>query len=310
MADSRNPSKVTAKRPSENELTVPLVFLTSTGAGWEDVGLTVEAFHEPTTLKGWIDPVIPETSLMLLTQGTMLIEQALANSTQQRWTYQRGDIFLKPGGSITRELHWSTLSPEPMQTLHIHLSQHLLTSMTEALTDRDTSGLSLVRQAGFQDGLVTQIGLSLLAELTCLSAGSKLYAQSAAQMLAVHLLRHYASEKIDIKTPQGRLSGQQVNLIAEFVWANIDQALSLDELAQQVGFSPYHFARVFRESTGHSPHQFVLRQRIEYAKRLVKKRDIPLTQVALDSGFANQSHLTQMFKRFLGITPKSYRDMA
>jgi AraC family transcriptional regulator len=83
--------------------------------------------------------------------------------------------------------------------------------------------------------------------------------------------------------------------------------LSLESLAQQTGFSPYHFARLFRQTTGESPHHFVLRQRIERAQCLLKQRDLPLAVVALESGFANQSHFTQVFKRHLGLTPRAYR---
>jgi AraC family transcriptional regulator len=78
-------------------------------------------------------------------------------------------------------------------------------------------------------------------------------------------------------------------------------------LAQQTGFSPYHFARLFRQTTGESPHQFVLRLRIERAQQLLEKMDVPLSHIALESGFTDQSHLTQAFKRHLGQTPHAYR---
>jgi len=83
--------------------------------------------------------------------------------------------------------------------------------------------------------------------------------------------------------------------------------LSLEMLAQQVGFSPYHFARLFRQTTGESPHQFVLRQRLVEATRLLKETDLPLAHVASEVGIPNQSHFTQAFKRRLGITPLVYR---
>jgi len=78
-------------------------------------------------------------------------------------------------------------------------------------------------------------------------------------------------------------------------------------LARQIGFSPYHFARLFRQTTGESPHQFVLRQRIERAQRLLAEGGMPLAHVAVESGFADQSHLTRAFKRQLGLTPRAYR---
>ncbi|MBA2679458.1 MAG: helix-turn-helix transcriptional regulator, partial [Ktedonobacteraceae bacterium] len=81
----------------------------------------------------------------------------------------------------------------------------------------------------------------------------------------------------------------------------------LEALAQQADFSPYHFARLFRRTTGESPHQFVLRQRVEAAQRLLKETRAPLASIALECGFANQSHLTRIFKRHLSLTPRAYR---
>ena len=89
--------------------------------------------------------------------------------------------------------------------------------------------------------------------------------------------------------------------------AHLNQDLSLSALAQQIGFSPYHFARLFRQTIGESPHQFVLSQRIEHAQSLLKETGQPLAQIALTCGFANQSHLTQAFRRTLGLTPAEYR---
>jgi AraC family transcriptional regulator len=95
--------------------------------------------------------------------------------------------------------------------------------------------------------------------------------------------------------------------VTDFILAHLSQGLSLELLAQQTGLSPYHFARLFRRTTGQSPHQFVLHRRVELAQQLLRETDAPLAYVAQQSGFASQSHLTQVFKRHLGLTPRTYR---
>jgi AraC family transcriptional regulator len=155
---------------------------------------------------------------------------------------------------------------------------------------------------------LAQIGLALWRELEQPTTTGKLYAQTAAQMLAVHLLRYYTTPVHQIKDPAQGLTQHQISQVTDFVLAHINQDLSLSALAQQIGFSPYHFARLFRRATGESPHQFVLSQRIERAKQLLREADLPLAHIALVSGFANQSHLTQAFKRYLGLTPADYRE--
>jgi AraC family transcriptional regulator len=208
---------------------------------------------------------------------------------------------------LASEVRWWNLTNAPTQTFHLSLSRELFARTAEEVVDRDPDRLSLVGRAGFQDPLLMQIGFTLWRELEEHSPAGKLYAQTAAQMLAVHLLRHYTSVGEHIKEPAQGLSQQQMRRLTDFVQAHLGQDLSLEALAQQTGFSPYYFARLFRQTTGASPHQFVMQQRIERAQHLLKKTDTPLAQVALESGFANQSHLSHAFKRYLGLTPRAYR---
>lgn len=284
-------------------LTAPLLFLSSESMGWED--LTVDAFHEPTELEGWIEPVAAENNLILMTHGTMLIE-VKGGKTQH---IRQGDFFLTPAGAASREVRWKNLSTEPMQTLHMRLSHCLLTRTAQQIAERDS--VQLIGRTGFPDPLMKQIGMALLRELEQPTQASSLYAQSAAQMLAVHLIHQYSSKSLRIEeTPLQGLTPRQLRRVTDFVLAHLNHDLSLPQLAEQAGFSPYHFARLFRLSTGESPHQFVLRQRIEYAKRLLQDSELPLAHIALETGFANQSHLTQAFKRQVGITPIAYRKTA
>jgi AraC family transcriptional regulator len=285
-------------------LASPLLYLSSSEAGWE--GLVAQAFHEPLELEGWISPAMPDISLMLFTGGAMRMEWRHVNGPWKGSYLRQGDLILRPGADISYEVRWKSLSSVPTQTLHLRLSRELLARTAEEVAGCDPACLSLEERTGFQDPLLTQIGLALRRELEQRSPAGKLYAQTAAQMLAIHLLRYYSSGGV-IKQPAQGLTHQQMRRVMDFIQDHLDQDLSLEALAQQAGFSPYHFARLFRQTTGESPHQFVLRQRIERAQRLLQGRDVPLARVAVESGFANQSHLTQAFKRYLGLTPRAYR---
>ena len=298
-------SQQTITSALQDTLTAPLLFLSSEDAGWED--LLVRAYHEPAQLEGWIEPVVPEIALVLLTSGKMLMEHQSVNGSWRGQPMHQGDLMLKPGGSVISEVRWRSLSTEPMQTLHIHLNSDLFSRTAEEVAERDPARLTLYGRSAFQDPLLAQIGLALWRELEHPTTTGKLYAQTAAQMLAVHLLRYYTTPNHQIKDSTQGLTPRQIGQVTDFVLAHLNQDLSLSTLAQQIGFSPYHFARLFRRTTGESPHQFVLSQRIERAKALLREADLPLAQIALASGFASQSHLTQTFKRALGLTPADYR---
>lgn len=85
----------------------------------------------------------------------------------------------------------------------------------------------------------------------------------------------------------------------------IESAISLDEAAETAGLSRYHFLRVFKKATGVPPHAYRTVKRIEVAKLLINK-GIPISQVALETGFSNQSHFTNTFKNYIGSTPRQY----
>src|SRR5258707_490313 len=214
----------------EGASAIPLLFRSSEESNWE--GLVVRAFHEPEELEGWIDPVAPDTSLVLVTQGAMYMEQRLLNGPWRGQHIRQGDLFLKPGGSGPYELRWRSLSPEPLRTLHLHLNTHLLARTAEEVADRDPARLALIGHSGFQDPLLTQIGLALWRELEQRAPAGKLYAQTAAQMLAIHLLRYYTSVGGAIEEPLQGLTHHQMRRVIDFVQDHLSQELSLEALAQ------------------------------------------------------------------------------
>lgn len=256
-----------------------------------------------------VTPATRDISLVLFTGGTMSMALRYTNGPWQERHLRHEDLILSHDEDTPYEVRWKILSsvPVPARTFHLHLSKDLLARTAEEVADFDPTHHSLVGRIGFHDPLLNQIALTLWRELEQPSPAGKLYAQSAAQLLAVHLLRHYSSAGKTIKEPSQRLTHQQMRRVRDFVQDHLSQDLSLEALAEQTGFSAYYFARLFRQTTGESPHQFVLRQRIERAQHLLKERELPLVHIALESGFASQSHLTQVFKRYLGLTPRAYR---
>jgi AraC family transcriptional regulator len=230
----------------------------SAEAGWE--GLLAQAFHEPIELEGWITPATSDISLIVFMGGAMHLAQRHAHDPWKELCIRSGDLILRSGAGRSYELRWKSLSSTPTQTLHLRLSKNLITRTTEEVAGYDPTRVSLIARSGFQDPLLRQIGLALWRELEHPAPAGKLYAQAAAQLLAVHLLRHYSSLAGAINEPSHRLTPQQLNRVTDFVDAQLSQDLSLATLAQQTGFSPYHFARLFRQTTGESPHEFVMRQ--------------------------------------------------
>ncbi len=107
--------------------------------------------------------------------------------------------------------------------------------------------------------------------------------------------------------PTGGLTRSRLIRVLDFIQANLDGEIHLDDLSGAIGLSPFHFAKAFKQSTGSTPHQYVLQRRLERATELLRSSELSLSQIALESGFADQSHLSNVFRRFMGITPLQFR---
>ncbi len=107
----------------------------------------------------------------------------------------------------------------------------------------------------------------------------------------------------------GGLPPRRLQRVLAHVRENIEKELAVSELAQVVGMSQYYFSKLFKMSTGTTPHQYVMRQRVERAQELLRESQLPLVDVASQTGFETQSHFTSVFRRLVGITPKRYREM-
>ena len=103
------------------------------------------------------------------------------------------------------------------------------------------------------------------------------------------------------------LGAARLERVCSYIESNIHEALLLKDLAACVFLSPFHFARMFKESTGHPPHAFVRMRRIARACELLAQTSTPIVEVARLTGFRTQSHFTGVFRRQVGLTPARYR---
>jgi AraC family transcriptional regulator len=193
------------------------------------------------------------------------------------------------------------------EQLAIHLEPSLVwRAASEARAPRRS--VQVVESCAPNDPVIRSVGLALLSELESEAPGGRLYAESLANVLAVHLLRHYASAS---SAPQftGGLSGQRLRRVLAFIAENYESDLSLAELALVAGMSAFHFAREFKRTTGLPPHQYLIKFRVERAKALLAESEMPLVEVSSRAGFSHQSHFTRLFRKLTGMTPQSYRLM-
>lgn len=210
-----------------------------------------------------------------------------------------GDVKIVPPG-VPRV--WETESATIK--LSMYLNSVLMHSAAQAM-GLDPDRVAIVPQLHVRDPRIEHIGWAVKAELESPEPLGRLYGESLGLALAAHLLREYvpaAASRCD-----GRFSRRRLRRVVDHIHEHLAQDLSLAELAALVDMSPSHFKVVFKRSTGLPVHQYVIRSRVEYATDLIARGELPLSQIALHAGFANQSHMARCMKRLTGVTPAAIR---
>ena len=173
------------------------------------------------------------------------------------------------------------------------------------VVDPDT--IELLPQFATPDPFLYQIGVALKSALTKQSNTSRLYAETLVNSLILHLLEHYCTTRPNLQeSVSGQLPKYKLKQVIDYIDAYLDRDLSLKELSTIVQMSPSYFSQLFKQTTGTTPHQYVIRCRIERAKDLLKQGRLSIAEISTQVGFVDQSHLHRYFKRLVGITPKTY----
>jgi len=166
---------------------------------------------------------------------------------------------------------------------------------------------ALQTQDVLQDSTLRRLMKILLSEKRRGFQSGALFLDGVATAMASYLLRHYSVASSPQENAGGGMAPSALRRCIELMQARLEDDIRLNDLASEVGVSTSHFIRSFRQSTGKTPYQFLLQQRIERARSLMRNLRTPLTEVALASGFADQHHLARVFRRITGMTPSSYR---
>jgi AraC family transcriptional regulator len=209
-----------------------------------------------------------------------------------------GDVDIIPAGYASS---WEDGADAMFMDVNLH--QSLVWSAADAM-GLDTERAEIEPQLSLQDPQVSHIVWALKAELERSELSGRLYAESLGVALAAHLLRGYAP--VAPRRPE-RLPKRRLRWVVDYIADHLASDLSLDELAHVAHMSPSHFKATFKESVGLPVHQYVIRRRVEYAADLIARGKLALSDVALQAGFANQSHMARWMKRVTGVTPTLLR---
>jgi AraC family transcriptional regulator len=233
---------------------------------------------------------------MMLGPGS--IEWGSKRSSMEKFNYAAGDLAL-----CDRHVgEWVGL----MNVSHLQLG--ISDAALMACSDGAYGEVELRPSRKFAEPRLSAMVAAVHAEMVAGFPSGRLFLDSVEQAMAVTLVNGHAVRHRPVQIYRGGLGSARLRRIKELVHAKMEDDLSLDEMAQSVGLSTAHFARMFRKSTGRTPHQFVLRRRLERAKAMLGAPEARVLDVAVACGFKTQQHFAQAFRDLWGVSPTEYRE--
>lgn len=271
--------------------------LSSHQLGWD--GIHTEYHQQP----AWETPEScgPHHAIVVSHFEQPIKTERVLDGRRQSELALTGDIAIIPANiqhkvSWDSEGHFTLLFLEPTYIAQI------------AHESVEAERVEIVPHFATPDPLIYQIGLLLKSELESNGLCSRLYADSLFTTLSVKLLRRYSVWKPAVRDFTGGLPKIKLQQAMEYIHDHLTEDLSLREIATRLQMSPNYFTSLFKQSTGLSTHQYVIQCRIEKAKQLLTKPNLPIVEVSQQVGFQSQSHFINVFRKRTGMTPKTYRE--
>jgi AraC family transcriptional regulator len=272
--------------------------LSSRNQGWENI--IVEQFQSAAGA-GKMEYSSEHSICLSLAPSPVGMLQIQGDQTYQG-AYRQGDFCITPA-QIPFFARWDADD----RFLQIRLTSELLQTVATETVDRHSDQLELLPKTQMRDPQIEAIGMMFLNELKQENIGSQLYIGSLTNLLAIHLIRQHAATKPRLSIYTGGLSQRQMSLVLGYINDNLHGEIKLSDLAALLNISQFHFSHLFKQSLGIAPYQYLLQQRIQRAKHLLRHSNQAITEIAFLCGFNSHSHLSKQFRQLTGMTPKAYR---
>ncbi|MDF2997934.1 MAG: helix-turn-helix transcriptional regulator [Xanthobacteraceae bacterium] len=277
------------------------VLKTSAGLGWSSVFLSTQA--ELPYTRGF--DARPDILVGVLNAGSLSGRLTIRNSSNEVRALPGAVCIVPNGASCHVDLK------APIRTTHLYIRRAVFDEVAESICQELPETIQILPRAGTFDPFVEQLCHEAREALDGDPRSSGLYIDHIVRALAAHLLRKHSSLGPQaVQAPDGKLSARNLTRIRETVESRLSDQLSISDIAAGTGMGPDHLGRLFKQTTGMTLYQFVIRCRIDRARRLLSETKTPTATIALECGFSDQVSLTRTFRRVVGTTPAAFRHQA
>ena len=216
---------------------------------------------------------------------------------------------LRVGETLIRDLKRdpTVLVDNPHHEIHFYMPRAALDAIADGCEARRVDELSYVAGEPISDEVVASLGASLLGAFAMAGQANTLFLDHLLSAIAIHLAVSAGGMCPGSRSGRATLSMAQERRVKEMLCANLGGEIRVADLARECGLSAGYFSRAFQASTGLAPHQWLVRRRLDVAKADLRDGRMTLAEVALGSGFCDQSHFTRVFCRHVGVSPGRWR---
>lgn len=196
-----------------------------------------------------------------------------------------------------------------IEIIYLYIHQRIVDEITKVLYGNGVDPVEIAPHISFFDPLLERLIVEVCHSARIKRSSSAGYADHLIRAIVAHIVENHSAVSTSAQAQKAikGLPPRKLNLVIEFIDRNLSKPLSLEDIASISDLSPSHFTRLFRSSTGLTPHQYLLRRRIDTAQRLLIESEMSISEVAFECGFADQVHFTQAFRRFAGKAPGAFR---
>lgn len=269
-------------------------------------GIYIQKYVHAARASSFLVPAVAEPMLVWITRGSAIVEERELDGDWKSSPVSTGDFFLTHS-STPYEIRWQAKDETPFEVMHLYLPLPVFDAVTAEFSDPQSRCTGLGELSGVRDETVSRFLDLIHQEISHTTPPSPAYIEGLVQSLTVHLVRLYGQFDLDKKDRAAGLPASRLLRVRSFFQAHLDQKFDLETCAKQAGLSPYHFARLFKTTTGTTPLQYFSALKIAKSQQLLRETDMGILEIAQSLGYDSPSHFSQIFKRLTGVTPRQFR---
>lgn len=268
-------------------------------------GLFVRRYRFPRVVDGFLVPATAEPLIAAIIAGSAEFEEREVGGTWLPHRVRRGDLFVTRS-TTPYELRWRSPLGAELDVIHIHIAVDQCLAAFETVYKGRANDVEVTEFFG-RDEALAHLTFACAEMLSARTVGNSQRVGGIANLLAIHIAEKYTNVGSQMSDYRGGLPVVRLRKVEDYVRAHLTEDISIEKLAELAELSSFHFCRVFKQTIGMTPLQFVTRERMLKAQRLIRETSRSLIEIALEVGYTSPSYFAQVFRRTVGMAPNEFR---